>query len=252
MRFRCFAVGLCAAGLLLAGGCAQEQPDGQSTSQATVQDNTWIQTADDGTELVRATVRQVEVADLADGQAGQVIQDYYDAVYAEEQAQWETEWAEQAQDEYDQAKENGRAFRPYTVEEDFAVVRNDEAYLSIQRSSVRYTGGAQEEQIISCENFRKADGSLLTLDSVFRPDTDYTSILLVRLQEELAQRIQNGADYYFADAAGQLSWALEQQSFSLTDDHLTFVYPCYLLAPYAAGVQFFEIPLSELSEWLAL
>ncbi|MDR3766942.1 MAG: DUF3298 domain-containing protein [Butyricicoccus sp.] len=239
---RLAAAVLAASVLMLSSGC-QSAP---ASSSAEAENELYSEAAPDGTVVLQITADQPDMASYVTGDAAQTIAAYYDALYAAETEQWQTELADFAQEAYAQSQEQNQVFRPYSIDEIYSVVRNDDTYLCIQRIRQSYTGGAQEEQQIFCENFYKQDGSLVALADLFQPGSDYTSSLLALLAEQLDQRMQEGQIPYDANAKENLSLGLTDGHFSLTDDSLVFVYPCYTLAPYAAGPQFFEIPFTAL------
>lgn len=235
---------LAASVLMLPSGCRSASTPASSASSP--ENELYTETAPDGTVVLQITADSPDVASYVTEEAAQAIQTYYDELYAAETEQWQMELADFAREEYTQSQEQNQVFRPYAIEERYSIVRNDDTYLCIQRIRQSYTGGAQEEEQVFCENFYKKDGSLVALADLFQPDVDYTSALLSLLSEELDQRIQAGEITYEVDAKENLKQGLTDGHFSLTENSLVFVYPCYTLAPYAAGPQFFEIPFTAL------
>ena len=148
---------ICCAAMLCAvlSGCGQTDAQDRRKDSEQV---TYTSHAEDGTVLVQA---QIQPPQYGTGDGAEAIDAYYDAVYANDRAVWEQELSRLAQDDHAQAVENGRLFHPYTVRETSLNVRDDEEYLSVQRIRYSDTGGAQEEQQVFCENFRKKDGTLI-------------------------------------------------------------------------------------------
>lgn len=247
MRFSRTLLALCAAALLGLAGCSGSPAASSASPDNAPADTAFTKTAADGTLLLQASARLPDAAEYASGEAAQAIADYYAAVSAAERAAWEEELSGFAAEDYEAAGQAGQAFRPYSVTGDFAVLRDDAHYLCIQRTLHSYTGGAQEEETVAFDNFYKDSGATVSLSDLFLPGSDYKAALLSLLEQELDRRIQSGQDFYYENAAGLLGSVLEDDgAFSLTGDSLVFVYPCYTLAPYSAGTQFFNIPFSAL------
>lgn len=228
--------------LLLLSGCGSRQADPAAGAA-----QPFVGTAPDGQTVLRMQIDLPEADSSLSGQAADAIERYYDTVN-DELSRWQAELNDLALADYEQAEQAGAVFRPYSVEEGYTVVRCDAAYFSVVRSRVSYTGGAQEEQTVTCEVFDASSGALLALDDLFVPGSDYADVLLAQLTRALETRSQAEPGLFYDDAQAQLAQAFEAGRFSLSDDALTFFYPTYTLAPSSAGVISFDIPLSALAD----
>lgn len=242
----------CAAGMLLCTSCAPKAPD---TSTASVRTDTGtvkhFEVKDqDGALLLTVTAQRPNVGAWLSGKAQEAAQDYYDADYKAARAWWEGELSDFAREDRAMADAQGIEFRAYSVSENFQVMRDDDQFLSLLRISESYTGGAHDNQAVSAETFRKQDGQLVTLDSLFKESIDYENFLIDEVRRQMTERRQSGQADYYQDAESQIAEVFETGGFFLTDDSLTLVYPCYTLAPFAAGTQYFEIPFSALGSLL--
>lgn len=248
-----FIAGLTVFGLLLCTGCAdRSHPDNrtQSLPPSDAQQEVLSIKDTDGTLLFTASMYRPDGTALASGKAGKSIRAYYQQVYDAEEKWWLGELVEFAREARRQAGQIDAAFRPYTVDESFEIMRNDSDYLSILRTRQSYTGGVHENQSIACETFRKSDGSMVALRDLFLPDTDYMQVLTAWVSEEITRRQGSQAVAYYDDAVMLAGQEFHAEDFFLTDSSLVMFYPAYVLAPYASGAQYFEIPLSTLQEIL--
>lgn len=234
--------------LALPAGCGGNPAPASSSTADTAE--TYVCTAPDGEPVLQASAERPQLSDSLSEQAAQTIERYYDAVYADARAQWQAELSDFALSDYALAEQTGIPFRPYSIEESCTVVRSDASYYSVVRVRQSYTGGAQEEQTVTCEVFDASSGTLLALEDLFVPGSDYAELLRGQLVQALAARSQAEPGVFFDDAQAHLDSAFATGSFSLSDDRLTFVYPTYTLAPSSAGVIFLDIPLSALQDCL--
>lgn len=255
----CTACGKAPAGDLSAAdsgaGAASTSAAASSSSDHTAtalpqQDEQFQYTAKDGMTLVTAAVERPVLPEGIPDAAAKKINDYYDAVYEEERTWWEGELSEFAAEDREQSTAQDMDFRPYTVQESSEVKCDDERYLSVLRLTQSYTGGAHDNQAVACETFRKSDGERAMLKDLFRQGTDYETKLVELTRQQMLERENTDAIGYYDNAEELLSEAISEQDFYLTRDALTLVYPCYTLAPYAAGTQYFEIPFTALADEL--
>lgn len=235
--------------LVLLTGCANtkqdpsaSQPSAESAAEGVIEET---YTGEDGTVLLTVSVVRLDVSDWLDGAAKEQVMQYYDQLYAQERLNWE-EMADFAATEYDSLS-SGR-FRGYSVQEDYQIAGQNDAYLSIVRIRNSYMGGVHDEQSIYCEVFRRSDGVRFTLEMLFPEEADREN-LVEQLAEQAEKRAAEGG--YYEDAGELAAETFDPTAFYLTEEGITFVYACYSLAPYAAGPQFFTVPYAELTGFAA-
>ena len=88
-------------------------------------------------------------------------------------------------------------------------------------------------------NIDLESGQDLALKDLFVDNYDYASII----NQEIKNQISNGEPIYFEGDMG-FQGISEAQAFYLQDDALVMVFQQYEIAPYAAGIPEFTIPLS--------
>ena len=111
--------------------------------------------------------------------------------------------------------------------------------LSLTIDYYQYTGGAHGMTERRPYNIDLESGQDLALKDLFVDNYDYASII----NQEIKNQISNGEPIYFEGDMG-FQGISEAQAFYLQDDALVMVFQQYEIAPYAAGIPEFTIPLS--------
>lgn len=111
--------------------------------------------------------------------------------------------------------------------------------LSLTVDYYQYTGGAHGMTERRPYNLDLSTGQTLALKDLFKENYDYRSVI----NSELRQQISNDEDLYFSGDMG-FQGISEDQDYYLQDDALVIVFQQYEIAPYAAGIPEFKIPLS--------
>jgi hypothetical protein len=115
-----------------------------------------------------------------------------------------------------------------------------------------YTGGAHGMHNDLAYTFDAQSGERMALKDLFKTDIDYVSMLNERIRKEIETiAMDNEAiqGEYYNPYNGFESIA-EDQHFYLTDSSLVLFFDLYEIAPYAAGIPMFEIPLEDLEPML--
>ncbi len=143
------------------------------------------------------------------------------------------------------AQIGGYTFRRHMYEMDFQVTYNRDHLLSLTTDEYFYTGGAHGLTVRTSHNLDLATGETLTLEDLFKHDTDFKTVL----REEIARRVLADPDRYFPEASDALEIA-DDQGFYLADGALFIHYSVYHIAPYATGIPEFRFGLEELGSIL--
>ena len=178
------------------------------------------------------------------------IDAYYKALYddlyatcalnAQEAAQRRTEFVT-----------DGLDFTPWSVEVDCEITRNDGVTLSVLREVYENLGGAHPLVTYRAETFDVASQGRLLLGDLFTVSEDeYLSRLKDLILPQMDKLETDSGVLYFDYAREELMTLLDPMDFALTGDSLLIFYNEYALAPYAAGLQHFYLPLSDLSDIL--
>ena len=143
----------------------------------------------------------------------------------------------------------GLDFTPWQVQINTQILRNDGTTLSILREIYENFGGAHPTVTYRAENFDIATQGRLLLGNLFTvSEEEY----LIRLQDmvlaQMDKRETEDGIRYFESAREQPLSLLDPMDFALTEDSLLLIFNVYALAPYAAGPQYFYLPLSNLTD----
>lgn len=150
-----------------------------------------------------------------------------------------------------QKQDLGEAFTPWAMEMDFEVLRNDGTVLSILRELYENRNAAHPSIVYFAETFAVESQGRLLLSNLFTVSEDeYLPRLRDMIVAQMDERTANEGMPYFDYARDQLLSLLDPMDFALTEDSLLIFFDVYSLAPYVAGPQNFELPLSELSDIL--
>ena len=144
------------------------------------------------------------------------------------------EWAkEDYQIRVDVAKENGTEGPTedtfgYYSSCDYTIMRQDDTVISFQEQSSTYTGSAHGNNIVAGVTFDAKTGQRIQLEKA------------QEMQEKSMQ--EDGYGIFFEEYETYIPDVLTEDSWYLTEDGMTIVSNEYLLAPYAAGATYFDLP----------
>lgn len=201
----------------------------------------------DGLPLLTACVTRPDVTDLLEGAAKKAVDRYYEELYRQEQEWWTGGLVDFARENKKTAADYGGTFLPFQVNETNEIVYDGRAFLSIRRDLETYTGGAHGSHVISCENFRKSDGSLIKLAELFRTG-DYKTVLVKRIAQYIAETEAGGELY--DNWEEMLDSSFDENHFFIGPEALTIVYQEYDIAPYSAGAKMFPVSYADISNEL--
>ena len=154
------------------------------------------------------------------------------------------------------AAESNGIFSPYAIDASFEVARNDGKVFSVVRNVYENTGGAHPNTVAYCESFDAQTGALITADDLFSVPFDTAAEALkpqiTEMMDARGQETGMGGDMYYPNAKEDLFSLWDKKDFYLTETSLVLVWQSYSLAPYAAGIQLFEIPFDKLDSVIDL
>ena len=148
------------------------------------------------------------------------------------------------QDYEDYVKSSGRPLIPLEL-----FVSYDQAttgsVLSLSVVTYQFTGGAHGLSWKNYYNIDTQNDLLLNLPDLFMANVDYKSIINQEINRQIELNIQKGDGMYFEGDMGFKSIS-DKQDFYLDGDNLVICFGQYEIAPYAAGMPEFKIPLEFL------
>jgi hypothetical protein len=129
---------------------------------------------------------------------------------------------------------------------DYELFQASETLLSIRFDGGVYTGGAHGNHFVQTYVFDLENESVLGLVDIFVSEEDALATIAPLAQAQLTENLGEMADADWI-ATGAAADAVNYQDFVLTSESIIFYFEPYMVAPFAAGLQAVEIPLSDLS-----
>lgn len=117
-------------------------------------------------------------------------------------------------------------------------VKNNKTLLSLYIDYYQYTGGAHGITTRKPYNIDKKSGNELNVKDLFSEGYDYRNTINKVIKGE----IEKNKDMYFTGSEG-FSGIKDNQGFYIEDDNLVIYFGQYEIAPYAAGMPEFKLPL---------
>lgn len=177
-----------------------------------------------------------------------LIDDYYRSMQDDLAAIYRLN-VEDAAARYRDFSTSGLAFTPFAAEVTSSVTRNDGVTLSVLREVYENFGGAYPLITYQAETFDTATQGRLVLGNLFTVSEDeYFARLQGMIVAQMDRRESESDVVYYDYAREQLMSLLDPMDFALTEDCLLIFYNEYALAPHAAGLQHFYLPLEQLSD----
>jgi hypothetical protein len=113
-------------------------------------------------------------------------------------------------------------------------------FLSLYIDYYSYTGGAHGYTERRPYNIDLSTGQDVALNDLFTPGYDYCSII----NDFINKQIDTNPENFFEGEMGFMGID-EQQPFYIKDGHIVIYFDLYEIAPYAAGIQEFRLPLDS-------
>ncbi len=120
----------------------------------------------------------------------------------------------------------------------FEIKTNERGVLSLAMYVYSYTGGAHGMTTIRTLTFNITSGKLITLNQLFKPNSNYQNVLLniIKLQVKAREIPVISEPIVFPG----------NNNFYIADKSLILFYQLYDLAPYYYGITYFPISVFEL------
>lgn len=176
---------------------------------------------------------------------------YYENVLDRLKEAAQTSYLDLARDNYKLAQDGIGIFTPVVIEMSYKVVRNDGVLFSVVRETYENTGGAHPMGVKQADVFRVADGAKLLFEDVFTVDDAQAKEKLtpmIHKQMDEFTKANGLDDAYYPNAKQDLFTMWDSDDFYLTDSTLVLMWQAYAIAPYAAGIQEFSIPLADIAD----
>lgn len=143
-----------------------------------------------------------------------------------------------AREYYNETQKTGEHFWQYEVAADYVVHYNQNGLLSVTVDNYQFTGGAHGGTERLPFNVDLNSGKFLALKDLFKPGYDYKTVI----DNEVRQQIAKQEDMYFKGQEG-FQGIGGDRSYYLIPGYVVVYFAQYEIAPYAAGMPEFKIPV---------
>ena len=155
---------------------------------------------------------------------------------------------ENAKAAYEALDDEGKAnWTPYAEELTYESGYQTEGLASAVCTAYCSGGGTHPNTGLKTWNFDILTGEFLTFDNLANQENPLSKNLTSLLATKISSQIYDSslADGYFDDYLDKVNDLAENASFYFTETGMTVYFDVYILAPYAAGAQSFDIPYSD-------
>jgi inhibitor of cysteine peptidase len=130
----------------------------------------------------------------------------------------------------------------------YRVTYNRNNLLCVTLFDYQYAGGAHGSMVQTSYTFDLTTGDILELGDLLNDASSYLPFINSAIRTEIDNRVASG-DLVEFDSA-RFETIGDQPAFYLSDDAIVFYFQQYEYFPYAAGIQEFFIPYSDLADLL--
>ncbi|MDD3365166.1 MAG: protease inhibitor I42 family protein [Syntrophomonas sp.] len=174
------------------------------------------------------------------GLADNSIQANLNALWEKDAMELKTKLVAEIEDYVKYNQNNDFPIRPYELLTRYQETYQIEKIMSLYVDYYQYTGGAHGITDRRNYNMDLVNGKQLALKDLFQDGYDYQSII----NNEVRQQIAANPDKYFAGNMG-FNGIAENQRYYIQPGFLVVYFSHYEIAPYAAGIPEFKIPLAK-------
>ncbi len=137
----------------------------------------------------------------------------------------------------------GKDYSKFILNNDFKKITNNMGIDSYSVKSFYYIGG--KHGMMMEEGFNFKDGKEIFLKDIFKDNINYRGLIRQKIEEQI---INSGGDMYYSN----VDIPKDGYSFYFKDDSLVIIFDPYIIASYEAGIITFEIPVSEISDFMKI
>jgi hypothetical protein len=179
------------------------------------------------------------------GMKNKELQKRLNSKFLSEELDFKNQIEKSAEEFQKYAKEHNIPERPFEAYVSYKVTYNKNNLLSISFYYYKFTGGAHGGTKVISYNIDLKGGKTLALSDLFQSGTEYTE----KINAEVGRQMKSSGNLYFQNAFKSIS---DNQPFYVEDENIVVYFQEYEIAPYAAGIPEFKIPLAMFSNELNL
>ncbi|MEN6462457.1 MAG: DUF4163 domain-containing protein [Syntrophomonas sp.] len=192
-------------------------------------------------DLIYVETNIPEISGLKNTQVQSVI----NQKFIQDVNQLKTPLESEARDFKNECDQNGYPFRPYGFYSSCDKYYQNGKILSLYVDYYQYTGGAHGSTERRAYNYDLASGQNMGLKDLFKVGYDYQIVI----NNYIKEAIGNCPEMYFPDDMGFNGISADQGCY-IQNGFLVVYFAQYEIAPYAAGIPEFRLPLSLFADGL--
>lgn len=139
------------------------------------------------------------------------------------------------------SKEYKYPVKPFGIYVNYNIHFCSKDILSLTLDEYSYEGGAHGMTERKSYNISLKNGKELSYKDLFKNDDNWKKIISDKVKREMTAN----KDIYFEDSIKNFSTIKDNQPFYIEKDNIVIYFEQYDIAPYAAGIREFRIPLKE-------
>lgn len=154
---------------------------------------------------------------------------------------WTENWIKEVKGVLEDYKKSGYICNiMYQLYSRYYLTKEGSNILSFYIDYYQFTGGAHGITIRKAYSVDKNSGKNLNLNGLFKKEYNYKQVI----DEEIRKEINKNKENYF-DNGNAFKGVDDKTKFYINDNNLVIYYEQYEIAPYAAGLPEFNIPLNK-------
>lgn len=138
---------------------------------------------------------------------------------------------------------NENLLYPYEMSSKYYETLNNDNLLSLYVDYYEFMGGAHGITTRYSYNIDKKNLEILKLKDLFNENYNYKN----KINEIIRKKISENTEMYF-DNGTEFKGISDNENYYLNKENLIIYYQVYELAPYAAGIIEFKVPMNELKD----
>lgn len=226
--------------LVLVNGCAKAQKD--NTGATRQQDSVQVTTREEKSEGKELKV-EMKIPVIS-GMTDANIQSHLNAAFESSAMEAKKTIGDQVSEYVENASAGGYPVHQFQLISNYTVSQNKNGVLSITTETYQYTGGAHGMTVRKSYNSDLGSGQEITLKDLFKEGVNYKEIV----NQEIHKQIAADTNKYFSADDMKFKTISDGQSFYIEGGDIVVHFSLYEIAPYAAGIPAFKIPLSLFGE----
>lgn len=145
--------------------------------------------------------------------------------------------------EYEYSIANDYPIRQFEAYVDYKVPYNQNCLLSLYFDQYEYAGGAHGLTYRYSDTWDLNKSRRMEIGDFFPHHSNYKEYLIQNINQQIADQIANENGMYFEDYEKLVRENLKANNFYLSQEGLVIYFQHYDIAPYAAGMPTFVIPI---------